>query len=96
MVTKAERKNENGTKTVLSSKTFELSGFPKVFKSKKTGLLQIIYRDHMEMYKFHKQWYDCDGEKYDPFKEIEMCEGAGMKRVHASKIHQRTITQEKI
>ena len=77
----------------IESRTYEVSGYPQVYKDKKTGQLVIIYRDHIEFYKFQKEYYTCDEQKYDPIVEEDMVKGAGFKQVHASRKHEMIFTE---
>ena len=85
---------------MVKTRTTESEGFPRVFKNNE-GLLQIVYSNHGEFYRLTKKFYDCDGEKYDVNKELEMVEGSGMYRVRGNKTiitHDFTemVTQDKI
>ena len=59
--------------------------YPVVMKNAKLGLVEIIYRDRVEIYKLsQKDNYDeKDEDKVnDAYDEIEMAKGSGFKRVH--------------
>jgi hypothetical protein len=56
--------------------------FPVVMKSDRDPKqVVVIYRDHSEWYKYDSAYRGDKDSQYDPYNEIEMARGNGMRRV---------------
>jgi len=73
----------------MKRKQIEYEGFPQVWKM--GNLVQIVYRNHSELYELTHRYSDSGEDdngkkkKFDPYNEIQMIKGNGGKRVHGMK-----------